>query len=113
MGCEDDVALIDALHRRGITPGNLLSIAITLLSAIGVIVGGAWTARGVLDEMKQQTVVLSMRLDADDVELKREIDTLRALNTRIDNLFDGRTHGSLVPPGSPSDFGDVTQPGPG
>ena len=104
----DDVALIDDLQRRGITPGNLASMAVTICSAVAIVVGGAWTARGVLDGVQQSIAAVAATQRTDEEKLKQVddarqqtdralFDSIRALNGRIDNLFDGK-RGALPTP---------------
>lgn len=92
------MGLSDIKLAGNITLGNVLSIAVTLASAGSIIVGGVWTARGLLDDMHAQTALLTQQIDAqakeiDKVDRARRdgdkvlTDRLEGLVNRIDALF--------------------------
>ena len=116
MSFEDDVRLIESLHAKGISPGNLLSIAFTLVTFLGAVLTYVWVARGIWDEQRQALALIAQRLDLDENEI-RKVDAarekgdgetarmLRQLNQRIDNMIDGH-RGELIPP-----IEDITREG--
>lgn len=118
MGYEDDMALIEALHRRGITLGNLLSIAFTVLTFVGWVIVTTHWADNMLNGITQTQAVMAQRMTMDEDEIKKvdaarqagdaEVTrTLRQLNNRIDNLMDGH-HGEIAPT---VPMGDITREG--
>lgn len=94
------------LEDMGVTKGNLLSIAVTLLTGGGIMLGAAWSARGVLDQLEHNNAMLEQRMAVEENELHRIdaarqdgqkalYDVINHLNNRMDQLYNEGRHGEV------------------